>query len=350
MKEIQTIAKITRDSFKKRDLRFARIECLEKSKEELKRTLEIKRLCVEPYTQFRDKCHLIPIKELYFHPMVLSMLKNNSLKIFKLSPDGLKWENWSYIEEEYKDKIENEELFFYEPVKKQVVLFTDMYNKHITNPIVKKIQTIDRRIEVIQRQISVIQSVELHNIYIEEAFLYKKYISIFREMNMSIYSVTQSIEYVVKHKKAISSHHLNDCIRMMRYFNQDRMVTWITKGMNEKYNKYITLTNTYRLLPRVFSLLMRMEKQVKTRIRRNTIYVSPAFISSFVKEINLFKKQYNKIWIPFYTTTIHYILEKVNFSDILIQNIYEYVYGIDTPIEYYYKRPTRLPQSRIRVA
>ena len=350
MKEVQMIAKIIKDSFKKRDLRFVRIGSLEKSKEELLKTLETKRQCIEIYTRFHDNCHSIPIKDLYFHPVVVAMLTTNTFRIHQLSPDGLKWEPWNYIQEEYKDKVERGELFFYEPVRKQILLFMDSYNKHIMKPIMKKIHSIERRIELTHREISVIQSKELHKISIEEAFLYKKYVSIFREMNMSIYSVTQSIEYVVKHKKMICSQHLNACIHMMKQFNEERMVTWIKKGMDEKYNTSVTLTNTYRLLPRAFILLMRLEKQVKTRIRRNTIYVRPVFISSFVKEINLFKKQYNKIWISFYTTTIPYILKKMNFSDILIQHIYEFVYGVDTPIEYYYKRPSRSPQTRTLTA
>ena len=350
MKEEQTIAKITKDSFKKRELRFARIETLEKSKEDLLKILEIKRKCIEPHARFRDTCHSIPIKELYFHPIVLAMLKNNTLKIFQLSRDGLKWEPWNYIPEEYPIRLERGELFFYEPVKKHIVLFVETYNKHVMKPVMKKIQAIDRRIEATRREISVIQSKELHKISIEEAFLHRKYVSIFREMNMSIYSVSQSIEFVVKHKKFICSQHLTECIHMMRQFNEERMVTWISKGMDEKYDKSVTLTNTYRLLPRVFSLIMRLEKQVKTRLRRNTIYVRPAFISSFVKEINLFKKNYNKVWLSFYTSSIPYILEQMNFSDILIQHIYEYVYGEDKPIEYYYKRPSRSPQSRTLTA
>jgi hypothetical protein len=350
MKEEQTIAKITKDSFKKRELRFTRIENLEKSKEDLLRSLEIKRKCIEPHARFRDICHSIPIKELYFHPIVLSMLKNNTLKIFQLSQDGLKWEPWNYIPEEYNDRLERGELFFYEPVKKHIVLFVETYNNHVIKPIMKKIQVIDRRIEASRREISAIQSKELHKISIEEAFLYKKYVTIFREMNMSIYSLSQSIEFVVKNKRFVCSQHLNECIHMMRQFNEDRMVAWVSKGMDEKYDKSVTLTNTYRLLPRVFSLIMRLEKQVKTRLRRNTIYVRPVFISSFVKEINLFKKKYNKIWIQFYTSSIPYILEQMNFSDVLIQHIYEYVYGEDKPIEYSYKRPTRSPQSRTLIA
>jgi hypothetical protein len=346
MKEEQMIAKITRDSFKKRELRFTRIETLGKSKEDLTKTLESRQHFIEPYIQFCNKCHLIPIKDLYLHDIVVMMLRTGSLKIFQLSHNGIKWESWKFIEEEYNDKLERRELFFYEPVKTQVSLFIDSYNKNIMKPIMKKMYSIDKRIERSKREISAIQITETQKIYIEEAFLHKKYIPIFKEMNMLIYSVTQSIEYAVKQKMYISSQHLNTCIHMMRYFSQERMVNCISKGMGESFDKSITLSNTYKILPRVFSLLMKLEKQVKTRIRRNTLYIRPILISSFVKEINLFKKKYNRIWISFYTSNIPYILAKMNFSDILIQHIYEYVYGLDKPIEYFYKKPSRLPQSR----
>jgi hypothetical protein len=351
MKEHQTIAKITKDSFKKRELRFSRIELLEKSKAELIKKIELNRLSIEPYTQFRDTCHLIPAKDLYFHPIVLSMLKDNTLKIFQLSQDGLKWKPWNFIEEEYKNKVERCELFFYEPVKKHLVLFVDTHYKHIIKPIIKRIHSIDKRIETTRRELSDIQANELHKIQIEEAFLNKKIVSIFREFNTVIYSVSECVEQVVKYKKLVCSNHLDVCIQMMRRFNEERMVLWMVKGMDEKYKNTLSVNNTYYLLYRIFNILMRMEKLVKTRIRRNTIYVRPALIATFIKEINLFKKHNNKIWIQFYTSSIPYIFKNSNFSDILIQHIYEYIYGLDKPIIYEYQKPVRRsPQSRTLTA
>jgi len=351
MKEEQTIAKITKDSFKKRELRFSRIELLEKSKAELVKKIEVNCIAIQPYIQFRDTCHLIPIKELYFHPIVLSMLQKNTLKIFQLSQDGLKWEPWDFIEGEYKDKVERCELFFYEPVKKHIVLFVDTHHKHIIKPIIKKMCSIDKRIETARRELSDIQVIELHKIQIEEAFLNKKIVSIFREFNTVIYSVSECVEQVVKHKKLVCRNHLDMCIKMMRRFNEERMVLWMTNGMDEKYKNTLSVNNTYYLMYRIFNILMRMEKLVKTRIRRNTIYVRPALIATFIKEINLFKKHNNKIWIQFYTSSIPYIFKNSNFSDILIQHIYEYIYGMDKPIIFEYQKPVRRsPQSRTLTA
>jgi hypothetical protein len=121
--------------------------------------------------------------------------------------------------------------------------------------------------------------------------------------------------------------------------------------MDEKYKNTMSVNNTYTLLYPIVKILMRLEKLVKTRIRRNTIYVRPALIATFIKEINLFKKHNNKIWIQFYTTSIPYIFKNNNFSDTLIQNIYEYVYGLNKPIIYKYQKPVRrLPQSRTLTA
>ena len=229
-------------------------------------------------------------------------------------------------------------MIFYIPVKKQVCTLIDIYNKTQIKPIEKKINTIDRRIARAQQELSDIQSSELHKINIEDAFLNKKYVFIFRELNTLIYSVSQSIEKVVKHKCLVSIKHLNVCIQMMRRFNEKRMFMWLVEGMGETYYKTQSINNTYKLLPPIFRLLMRMEKLVKTRIRRNTIYIRPQIIHSFVKEINLFKKQNNKLWISFYTSNVPYILKNNNFSDILIQHIYEFVYGVNIPFEYSYKR------------
>jgi hypothetical protein len=227
---------------------------------------------------------------------------------------------------------------FYIPVKKQMTTLIDSYNKIQIHPIERKINTINRRIEYTRQELTNIQSIELHKIKIEEAFLNNKYVFIFRDLNMLIYAVSQSIENVVKHKHSVHSSHLNICIQMMRRFNEKRMVTWIQNGTDTKYYNTRSINNTYRLLSPIFSLLMRLEKLVKTRIRRNTIYIRPQIISTFVKEINLFKKNHNKIWLSYFTPNIPYILNNTNFSDILIQHIYEYVYGVDKPIEFSYQR------------
>jgi hypothetical protein len=338
MKEEQMIAKITKDTFKKRELRFTRIEKLEKSKNDLEEALKIKKTTIDAHVHFRDTCHSLSMMELYHHPLVVSSLMIGLIEIYHLSHFGLKWEPWVYNAEEYIIKVERGELIFYIPVKKQMCSLIDNYNKHHIQPIIRKINVIDRRIERTRQELSAIQSIELHKIKVEEAFLNKKYVFIFRELNMLIYSVSQSIENVVKHKYVVSTKHLNICIQMMRRFNEERMFIWLTQGTEEKYYNTQSINNTYRLLPPIFKLLMRMEKLVKTRIRRNTIYIQPQTISSFVKEINLFKKHHNKIWISFYTSTLPYILKNNNFSDILVQHIYEYVYGEDKPIEYSYKR------------
>ncbi len=338
MKEEQTIAKITKDSFKKRDLRFNRIEKLEKSKNELEETIKLKKITIDAHINFRDTCHSLSIMELYHHPLVISSLMIGLIEIYHLSHFGLKWEPWVYNGEEYISKVEKGELVFYIPVKKQMCSLIDSYNKHHIHPIAKKINAIDRRIERTRQELSTINSIEIHKIKVEDAFLNKKYVFIFRELNMLIYSLSQSIENVVKHKYTVSAKHLNSCIQMMRRFNEERMIIWLTHGTEEKYYKTQSINNTYKLLPPIFKLLMRMEKLVKTRIRRNTIYIRPQIIYSFVKEINLFKKHHNKIWISFYSSSLPYILKNNNFSDVLIQHIYEYVYGVDKPIEYSYKR------------
>ena len=338
MKEQQMIAKITKESFKKRELRFNRIEKLEKMKCVLEEEIKIRRTAIDKHIHFRNTCHCISTMEMYHHPFVSFLLKLGSIKIFHLTDFGLKWTPWMFIEEEYTGKVERGELMFYIPVKKQITTLIDSYIKLHTHPIVKKINTIDRRIEYARQELSDIQSFELHKIKIEEAFLNNKYVFIFRDLNMLIYSVSQSIENLVRYKHTIHSKHLDVCTQMMRRFNEERMVIWITNGMDAKYYNTQSINNTYRLLPPIFRLLMRLEKLVKTRIRRNTIHISPMVISSFVKGINLFKKKHNKIWVSYYTTSIPYILKSNNFSDTLVQHIYEYVYGLDKPIEFFYQR------------
>lgn len=347
MKEEQMIAKITRDSFKQRELRFSRIEILEKNKVELDDLLKFKQKSIDRYIKFYETCHSFTAKELYFHPIVLGVLQLGSLKVYQLSPDGLKWEFWVYNKEEYPGKVDRGELIFHVPLKKQIGIIIDIYKRGEMYPIFKKKQVIDRRIDRAKHELSIIQSTELHKIRIEEAFLNNKFVNIFREFNTLIYSVSQTVDQVVKYKKMVDTKHLNVCIQMMRRFNEKRMILWLTKGMDEIYSSTVSVTNTYRLLSPMFNILMRMEKLVKTRIRRNTIYVRPALIASFIKEINLFKKHHNNIWISFYTSSVPYIFKNNNFSDILIQHIYEYIYGMDKPIIYEYKRPVRiLPQPR----
>jgi len=343
MKEEKMIAKITRDSFKKRDLRFIRIEKLEKSRYAFEEQIKNKQLVIEEHIRFRGICQSIPIIEMYHHPFILSLLRNGSIQIFHLTHFGLNWEPWVYNEAEYTDKVERGELIFYIPVKKQISSLIDAYNKIQILPIVKKINTINRCIENTQQELAEIQSIELHKIKIEEAFLNKKYVFIFRDLNMLIYSVSQSIENVVRYKHVIQARHLNICIQMMRRFNEQRMLIWIATGTDEKYYNTQSINNTYKLLSPIFRLLMRLEKLVKTRIRRNNIHIYPQVISTFVKEINLFKKNHNKIWLSYYTSSIPYILKNNNFGDILIQHIYEYVYGVDKPIEFIYHRRRPIP-------
>lgn len=351
MKEEQTIAKITRETFKKRELKFSCIEKLEKSKTELEFLFKSKQKSINKYVNFYDTCHSFSTKELYFHPLVLGVLQIGSIKVYQLSPDGLKWEYWIYNKEEYPDKVDRGELIFHIPLKKQISMIIEIYKRGEIYPIVKKINTINRSIERVRQNLSAIQAVEIHKIRIEEAFLNKNVVHIFRDFITLIHSVSQSIDQVVKHKRVVGSNHLNVCIQLMRRFNEERMVLWMTNGMDEKYNTITSVSNTYVLLYNIFHILMRMEKLIKTRIRRNTIYVRPALIATFIKEINLFKKHNNKIWIQFYTSSIPYIFKNNNFSDILIQYIYEYIYGTDKPIIFEYKKTAKiLPQPRILTA
>lgn len=336
--EQRMIAKIIKDSFKKRELRFIRIEKLEKSKRQMEEQIKIIQLAIEPHIHFRDTCHSIPIMKLYHHQLVTTLLKIGSIKIYHLTHFGLKWEPWIYVEEEYNRKVELGELMFYVPVKHQISTLIESYIRIKILPIERKINTINRRIEYTQQELSNIQSSELHKIKVEESFLNKKYVFIFRELNMLIYSVSQSIENTVRYKHTVRSNHLTICIQMMRRFNEQRMITWIKNGTDPKYYNTQSINNTYKILSPIFRLLMRLEKLVKTRIRRNTIYIRPQIISTFVKEINLFKKNHNKIWVSYYTSTISYILNNNNFSDILLEHIYEYVYGVDKPIEFLYQR------------
>jgi hypothetical protein len=344
MKEQETIAKITRDMFKKREIRFARMEILEKSKNKIITFLKSSEKSILPIVEFHDNCHTFTIKELYFHPTVISLLQIASLKIYILSQDCLKWEQWNYNDSEYQDKIEKGELMFYVPVKKQLEVFIDTYKRTNLHPLSKQINTISRKIDKTKFELSSIQNDELYKISIEEAFMNKKYVSIFIGLNMVFCSLTQSIQHVVHNKRFVTTTHINDCIATMKRFNEERMIKWLICGMARKYNRSYTLINTYKMLPKLFHLLMRMEKLVKTRIRRNTIYVRPVYISRFAKEINLFKKNHHDIWVLFYTSNIPNIFKNYNFSDILINHIYEYIYGVDKHFEYSYTRSVRLPQ------
>jgi hypothetical protein len=347
MKEQQMIAKITRETFKKREVRLGRIEKMEKDKVELDKVLQFKILSITRYTEFYDKCHLLPSNELYFQSIVLGALKVGSIKVYHLSQDGLKWECWTFNEEQYQDKVNKGELIFHIPLKKQIGIIIDIYKGAEIYPIMRKINTINRSIERIRHDLSNIQSNEIHKIRVEEAFLNNRYTIIFRELNTLMYSILQTVDQVVKHKKLVEYKHLNVCIQMMRRFNEERMLIWLKNGTDEKYSKTISVTNTYKLLNNVFNILMKMEKHVKIRIRRNSIYIRPVYIASFIREINLFKKHHNKIWIPFYISNIPYIYKYNNFSETLTQHIYEYIFGIDKPIIFEYKRPVRvrrLPQ------
>lgn len=346
MKEQQMIAKITRETFKKREIRLGRIEKLEKDKVELEKVLQLKILYISKYTNFYNTCHSLSSNELYFHSIVLGALKVGSIKVYQLSQDGLKWETWIFDEEQYSDKVNKGELIFHIPLKNQIGIIIDIYKRAEIYPIMRKINTIDRTIERIMHDLSHIQSIELHKIRVEEAFLNNKYTIIFRELNTLMYSVIQTNDQVVKHKKLVEYKHLNVCIQMMRRFNEERMLLWLENGTDKQYSKTISVTNTYKLLNNVFNIIMKMEKMVRIRIRRNSIYIRPVYIASFIREINLFKKHHNKIWIPFYISNIPYIYKNNNFNETLTQHIYEYIFGIDKPIIYEYKRPVRrrLPQ------
>jgi hypothetical protein len=323
---------------------------LEKSKNNLTTFLKSVEKSIKPIIEFHDTCNTFPIKELYFHPIVISMLQTASLKIYFLTHDGLKWEPWNYLDNEYQDKIERGELMFYVPVKKQLEIFINTFKRINIFPLSKKIVGVNRKIEKTKDELSNIQSTELYKISIEEAFIKKKYISIFRGLNVLFCSLTQSIQYIVYNKRFVTTEHITQCITTMKRFNEDRMINWLICGMAKKYSGSITLTNTYKMLPKIFSLLMRMEKLIKTRIRRNTIYVRPVYISRFVKELGLFKKHHNHIWVLFYTSNIPNIFKNYNFSDILINHIYEYVYGVNNQFEYSYTRSVRLPQPGSLVA
>jgi hypothetical protein len=350
MKEQQTIARITRETFKKRELRFTRIENFEKSKNTLIALLKSNENSLQPIIMFCENCGTFPIKELYFHPTVISMLQNASLRVYILSSSGLKWEHWNYIDGEYQDKIERGELMFYIPIKKQLEIFIDTYKRNNLLPLSKHINTLSRKIDRTKNELSSIHAIEMYKISIEEAFINKKYLCIFRQLNVIFHSLVQSIQHVVHNKRYVTTTHMTDCITVMKRFNEERMINWIICGMTKKYNTSVILTNTYKMIPKIFTLLMRLEKLIKTRIRRNTLYVQPVYISRFAKEINIFKKNHNHIWVLFYTSNIPCIFKNYNFSDILINHIYEYVYGVNTIFDYSYTKPRRLPQSRTLTA
>jgi len=345
MNEYQTIDKITRDSFKKRELRFNRIHDLEKTKDGMTILLKSREISIDPIIEFYNTCHSLTTRELYFHPIVISFMELQSIKIHYLKPCGLSWEPWVYNQEEYPGKVENGELMFYIPLKKQLNTLINRLKKTIIIPLSTKINSISRQIEKTGYEISLITSNELHKISIEEAFINSKYVTIFGELNVSFCSLSEIVGDFMRYR--VSTRHVKTANSMMKRFNELRMVKWLKKGMEEGFSCSITVHNTYKLLPSIFNILMRMEKIIKTRIRRNTLHIPHMYISTFVKEINTFKGHHKNIWIPFYISNINYIFTNKNFSDNLIQHIYEFIYGLDKPIEYSYCKNRRriiLPQ------
>lgn len=329
MKEQQTIARITRDAFKQRERKFSKISGLEQEKKRYIEILNQRQCCIDVHLNFYNTCHQLSYKELLAHPHVGVLLSNGLIKIYEMSENGMTWKPWQYDVSEYFEKLQKHELHFHIPVRKQLITLIEGCTKHTINPIKKKINTIDRRIEKLRQEISVIQSNELHKISVEEAFMTGNYINIFKDLNLSLASLSSTFGKVVRHERFITPNIICDCVRVMRKFNETRMLQWANACMDVKYDGHSDLTIAYLRIQYVFKCLSRIEKFIAQRVKRGNLKMRIEFIISFAKEVTTFKKNYARMWISFYVSNISHINKNIHFSDNLVQHIYEYVFGID---------------------
>lgn len=263
-----------------------------------------------------------------------------------MSENGMTWKPWTYDSSEYFEKIRNHELHFHIPVRKQLITLIDGCTKHSINPIKRKINTVDRRIERLRQDISAIQSNELHKISVEEAFMTDNYINIFKDLNLSLMSVSNKFSKVIKHERFITPNIVCDCVRVMRKFNESRMLKWTNSCMGVQYDGHSELTFAYLRIQYVFKCLTRIEKFIAQRVKKGYLKMRIEFIISFTKEIAIFKKNFTQMWLSFYVSNISHINSKIHFSDTLVQHIYEYVFGIDKVRV----KVVNLPQPRTLIA
>ena len=90
------------------------------------------------------------------------------------------------------------------------------------NLSLKKINTIDRRIERLRHEISAIQSDELHKISVEQAFMSDNYINIFKDLNLTLATMSINFGKVIKHERFITPNIICECVRVMRKFNEKK--------------------------------------------------------------------------------------------------------------------------------
>jgi hypothetical protein len=346
MKEQQTIARITRNSFKQREGKFLKISKLEEEKKGYIATLEQRQRCIDVHIDFYNTCHQLPYKELLAHRHVGVLLNNGLIIIHEIGDNGLTWKPWSYDASEYFEKLQKHELHFHIPVRKQLITLIEGSTKHTINPIKKKINTIDRRIEKLRQDISAIQSIELHKISVEEAFMSDDYINIFKDMNLSLFTLSNKFGNVIKHDRFITPNIVCECVRVMRKFNESRMLQWTNTCMDVKYDGHSELTDAYLRIQNVFKILSRIEKFIAKRVKRGNPKMRIEFIISFIKEIIVFKRNFNKMWVSFYVSNIPQINKSIHFSDNLVQHIYEYIFGIDKILV----KVIDLPQPRTLIA
>ena len=346
MKEQQTIARITRVAFKQREGRFTKISGLEHEKKA--RIVEMNQIQygIDVHMNFYNTCHQLSYKDLIVHPHVISLLNNRLITICEIGENGMSWKPWQYNETEYFEKLQKHELHFHIPVRKQLITLIEGCTKHAINPIKKKINTIDRRIERLRHEISAIQSDELHKISVEQAFMSDNYINIFKDLNLTLATMSINFGKVIKHERFITPNIICECVRVMRKFNETRMIQWTNACMDVKYDGHSDLTIAYLRIQYVFKCLLRIEKFVAYRVKRGNLKMRIEFIISFIKEVTIFKKNFTRMWLSFYVSNIPHINRNIHFSDNLIQHIYEYVFGIDK----IRVKIVDLPQTRTLIA
>jgi hypothetical protein len=347
---MRTTAKIMRTSVKKVSQEEGTIASLHKSLDKLisrrnekicimeKRIIELGEKIVQyrstrdEYVDLYDIIHTMTKREAIYHPIISSFLQHNIIKLFQLSPDGIKWLPWKFNMDEIESKMD--ELIFHVPVKQQLCRHIMLHEKHCIQYAENEIIKSSKRIETLTQEKKSLKLDIKMKINYEQAFIDGNVQTVFIRIINMLNHTNKHIWNNVYSSRIITPSQLRMCISMMKLFNEPRIQLMFNKFIDSTPESVADLTSSHTLI-----IMGVYKKMIRTHLVMNKIHQVVEFLytkrpnsirdvsyKQFIAQHDKFKEFHKLLWVNYYVNTISFIQMTPTFSDILVNKIYEYLY------------------------
>lgn len=312
--------------------RNEKISNTEKRIVELGKRLQQYKVIREEYADLYDIIHTMTKREAIYYPKILAFLQHDIMKLFQLSPDGVKWQPWKFNMDELETEMDD--LIFHIPVKQQLFTQMKLHQKHCIEYVENEIVKSGKQIQSINQEKKSLNLDITNKINYEQAFIDGNVQTIFIRIINLLEQINKNIWNNVYSSRIITPSQLTICISMMRLFNEPRIQIMFNEFINSTPESVSELTSSYPLIImglykkmiRAHLVLNKIQKVVEFLYTKRPNSVRPVHYKQFTTQYAKFKEFHRLLWINYYVKAIPFIKKTPTFSDILVNKIYDYLY------------------------